>query len=87
MKKYVKPELFFESFELSQQIAACEFDSNNSIDGNPTGNCKFTGGDDSFFPGLVIFLDRCGNDGSRNAYDLGVCYHNSSDITYGIFNS
>lgn len=26
MKKYVKPELFFESFELSQSIAACGID-------------------------------------------------------------
>lgn len=28
MKKYVKPELFFESFELSQSIAACGIDVN-----------------------------------------------------------
>ena len=29
MKKYVKPELFYESFELSQHIAACGIDVNN----------------------------------------------------------
>ena len=29
MKKYVKPELFFESFELSQSIAACGIDVNH----------------------------------------------------------
>lgn len=30
MKKYVKPELFFESFELSQSIAACGIDVNSA---------------------------------------------------------
>ena len=29
MKKYVKPELFYESFELSQHIASCGIDVNN----------------------------------------------------------
>lgn len=28
MKKYVKPELFYESFALSQNIAACGWDLN-----------------------------------------------------------
>lgn len=28
MKKYVKPELFYESFELSQSIAVCGWDMN-----------------------------------------------------------
>lgn len=30
MKKYVKPELFYESFELSQNIAACGWDLNSA---------------------------------------------------------
>ena len=30
MKKYVKPELFFESYELSQHVAACGYDMSNS---------------------------------------------------------
>ena len=29
MKNYVKPELFFESYELSQNIAACGWDMKN----------------------------------------------------------
>ena len=38
MQKYVKPELFYESFELSQHIAACGIDVNyaNKIDCTPT---------------------------------------------------
>ena len=30
MKKYVKPELYYENFELSQHIAACGIDVKNS---------------------------------------------------------
>lgn len=30
MKKYVKPELFYESFELSQHIAGCSLQINKS---------------------------------------------------------
>ena len=32
MKAYVKPELFYESFELSQNIAACGWDMINNTD-------------------------------------------------------
>ena len=43
MKKYVKPDLFFEKFELSRQIAACHFDLNLAEDScqtftDPEGN-------------------------------------------------
>lgn len=31
MKEYVKPELYYESFELSQHIAACYFNLQNSL--------------------------------------------------------
>lgn len=30
MKKYVKPELIYERYELSQNIAACAWDMNNT---------------------------------------------------------
>lgn len=32
MKPYVKPELFYESFELSQHIAACGIDVNSAVE-------------------------------------------------------
>lgn len=32
MKKYVKPELFYEQFELSQHIAACSMALNHGAD-------------------------------------------------------
>ena len=31
MKTYVKPELYFESFELSQHIASCDFKLVNAL--------------------------------------------------------
>lgn len=46
MKEYVKPELYCESFELSQHIAACGIDVNGNQD-----DCKqILDGD--FWPGL-----------------------------------
>lgn len=37
MKPYVKPQLFVESYELSQHVAACGWDINSSED-----SCKAT---------------------------------------------
>lgn len=34
MKTYVKPELFYESYELSQSVAACRWDWVNNTDNN-----------------------------------------------------
>ncbi len=46
MKKYVKPELYYENFELSQHIAACGIDVNhaNKTECNPTLDGDFWGG-------------------------------------------
>ncbi len=40
MKTYVKPEIYFESFELSQNIAACDWELNN----NDVSACTSDGG-------------------------------------------
>ena len=40
MKPYVKPELYFESFELAQHIAGCNLELMNS--GDPA-NCAASG--------------------------------------------
>ena len=34
MKPYIKPELYYENFELSQHIAACAYDMQNLKDKN-----------------------------------------------------
>lgn len=80
MKKYVKPELYFESFELSQQIAACDFDSNYSM--NDEG-CSFTGINQDFGVEMTIFLSSPPCDYVVEDY----CYHGSTSGYYSIFNS
>ena len=86
MKKYIKPELFFESFELSQQIAACDFDSNNTQNDE---QCFFTGTSD-YLPKdmtITIFQSHCEASGGVGVQEY--CYHNASlaPFHYGIFNS
>ena len=81
MKKYVKPELMFESFELSQQIAACTYDIYNNT--NTDEGCQFTDGNQ------YIFMSGCGgNVGDTPVWQVeNYCYHNGSSSPYGIFNS
>lgn len=81
MKKYVKPELFFESFELSQQIAACQYDSNNTH--SDIYNCEFVGDSTSPFPGVKIFLTEDVCTVEAQSY----CEHNGSGTSFNIFNS
>lgn len=38
MKPYVKPELYYENFELAQHIAGCNISMTNTVEGNCTGN-------------------------------------------------
>lgn len=55
MKQYVKPELYYENFELSEHIATCAWDMANSTD---VKTCSATG-DEAFgyLPGLIRFID------------------------------
>jgi len=50
MKKYVKPELFYERYELTEQIAACAWDMNSQERA-----CSATGS--GGFTDWVIFTD------------------------------
>lgn len=79
MKKYVKPELIFESFELTQQIAACDYDSNNT---STDEGCSFTGVNKDFGVEMNIFLSTPTCAVVAESY----CYHNASG-GFGIFNS
>lgn len=80
MKKYVKPELFYESFELTQQIAACDYDSNNT---STDEGCSFTGVNKDFGVEMKIFLSQGICDVIAESY----CYHNSTSGMFGVFNS
>ena len=54
MKKYVKPELFYERYELTEQIAACSWDAYNQMDET---NCAFSGDKSTGLEGLYAFTD------------------------------
>ena len=54
MKKYVKPELFYEQFELSQHIADCAWELTSS----DRGSCSAQA-DQKYLPGLEnLFLSE-----------------------------
>lgn len=84
MKKYVKPELVYESFELTQQIAACQFDL--VADSATDEMCQFKGVD-ALMGEITIFKSDC-TDATNNEWVVdSYCYHNASESEYGIFNS
>lgn len=82
MKKYVKPELIFESFEMSQQIAACSIDGQFNV--TDATDCSFTGYNEELEePMNKIFSSEPTCKTTTESY----CYHNSTSGGFGIFNS
>ena len=80
MKKYVKPELFYERYELTEQVAACSWDAYNQMDEN---NCAFEGDKSTGLEGLFAFADSTkGCDFVPEQY----CYQPGAD-GYNSFNS
>lgn len=85
MKPYVKPELFYESFELSQHIAVCGLDMSNLKDVDV---CTADTDPDYFGWALTHFTETNENctyhpgDGIVESY----CYEVSEDM-FKIFNS
>lgn len=80
MKKYVKPELFYESFELSEQIAACDYDSGGTFSDPDT--CTFTGSSMGV-PSGTYFTEK---NQACIAKSESYCYH-ASTIGFNLFNS
>ena len=81
MKKYVKPELFFESFELNQQIAACDFDLvEGTFDSSRKSSCAYAWELD---PSETIFISH----GACTTPVENYCYQNSTSSLYKPFNS
>ncbi|MGM9661032.1 MAG: hypothetical protein ACI3WQ_10580 [Faecousia sp.] len=81
MKAYVKPELFVESYELSQHIATCGIDV-NSTDGSCNGTI-----DGDFWPGLggtPVFSSECETPVENIE---GYCYTNGTTVAGRLFNS
>lgn len=82
MKAYIKPDLFFESFELSQNIAVCGWDMTNQTEKTV---CSAMGDEtQGQFPvSLFTETPRCDvTEGDVDSY----CYEPGSG-GYGLFNS
>lgn len=86
-RTYSKPEIMFESFTLSTNIAGdCE-----RIVGIPSkGTCGVPGSDgENLFSATVTGPQGCAFDWESkfgDNYD-GFCYHNPSDVDKNLFNS
>lgn len=86
MKKYVKPMITLERFELSQNIAACAWDLNYAN----TSDC-YADPDQDFFYGSVnrtLFLQAdkgCEMIAGVNYEDY--CYQNGSGSPFNVFRS
>lgn len=75
MKKYVKPELFYERYELTEQIADCAWEANYE-GGN--GSCTMTGDPNNGLGGLVVFTSEAQGCNILNPGEEIYCYNNGS---------
>lgn len=85
MKQYIKPDLYYEDFELATHIATCALDMSNEKD---VYNCTATSDGTGQYPdGWVFFSGEEGSAcGEYESLDDGYCYTvGSSNIN--IFNS
>lgn len=82
MKKYVKPELIYERYVLSEQIARCAYDL-----AFENGACEGKGylGTDAGYPGDWILIATTGVDGCQFEIEE-YCYQPGED-GYNTFNS
>ena len=81
MKKYVKPELFYERYELSQHIADCAWE----MDHNDNNSCVAIGGKDSGYEGFTLVTPGvC--EVMPDAYEE-YCYQNSTNGSANLHNS
>ncbi len=76
MKKYIKPELFYERYEVSQHLADCAWEYQLASDPH---KCKATA-DPGKLPGLpAIFLDEGVGCEFTDAQEYeNYCYQNSA---------
>lgn len=81
-KDYVKPEIHYESFVLSQHIAVCGWDMKNNMD---KANCTATGDESLGHIPIKLFTEtpRCDIEDTNTE---GYCYEPSSGA-FGLFNS
>ena len=72
-KTYVKPQVFFEDFQLSASIAAgCAYKTGHTMD-----ICAYETAGKSIFVDEVVACTTTTQDGNWS----GLCYHNPTDTT------
>lgn len=79
MKKYVKPELFFERYEPNQHIAACGFDLNQASEKV----CGFIGEKDKGMDYIIYTTAGICDNTDVDIY----CYQADGADGFNIFNS
>lgn len=91
MKPYIKPELFFESYELSQHIAACRWDLTYNTEDtcvaiyDPLLLYKASEAKAADMTGMYLFQsDGCNIDPS---FLEGYCYMNGADNVNRVYQS
>lgn len=72
MKKYVKPELFYEHYELSQHIADCEWEYTHD-----EGGCIAQGDDDDGLGAYQMFSGQLAACNVEPSKVENFCYHQS----------
>ena len=84
MKPYVKPQLFIESYELSQHVAACGWDMNQA----DKYSCAAVG-DEDFGNSSEVRLFNTDDNAACNMNDIRYCYMNATVTDEGkkLFNS
>lgn len=82
MKKYVKPDIFYESFELSQNIAVCGWDMSNLKDKN---SCVAIGDETEGNYPVRLFTDAPRCEATEDKVEH-YCYETGSG-SMAIFNS
>ena len=80
MKKYVKPELFYERFELSQHIADCGWELKHA-----DGSCKANPDEKHWGSGALtdmgtLFTTALSCDNKTDAGYQNYCYENGTDV-------
>lgn len=85
MKKYVKPELFYEHFELSQHIADCAWELTEATDKS---NCRAEADSNLLGGGMPALFMEAGKgcvllSGNYESY----CYHTGKDGMPHVFMS
>lgn len=80
MKKYVKPELFYERFELNQHIADCQWEYVHE-----QGGCVAQGDEDLGMGAFIMFEGDLACNVTPDTYGE-FCYMNSKDGSR-LFNS